>query len=424
MQKKLLAAAVGSALGAVAAPSFAQNATVNVYGALVAEYASIRHGQRNATDSYQNIDQWQNPGSAIGFRGEEKLGGGLSAWFQCETTMDYRGSNNSTAGGANSSQAQGLCSRDSALGIKGGFGNVFMGNWGMPLKRVTNDLVGAEDTGVYGVGRLLYGNSSTYGTTAPNAAAGTGDGRLNAGAWRRRQSNLVGYDTPVFSGFQGMFAYTTANMATGATSAQLKPRLWGLGVTYNNGPIALGFGYEKHKDMYGTVVAGWPAGSGACAGSDERAWALTGSYTFSNNLKLGAQYTRQTANSAVTQSDVRVNAWMVGMDWKISGPHGVRANYTRAGDVTGGVTAAGALGISTPARPAAAALASGGFTDTGANQWSIRYVHQLSKRTEATIGYVRLDNKRNANYELGGTNTTVLAGSDSNAVAIGMKHSF
>ncbi|HTD91480.1 MAG TPA: porin, partial [Burkholderiales bacterium] len=187
MQKKLLAAAVSGALGTMVAPvALAQNATVNVYGSLYAEYAQISHGMRNPTDIYQNYDHWQNPGSAIGFRGEEKLGGGMSAWFQCETTMDYRGSNNTATG----NQSQGICNRDSAFGLKGAFGNVFMGNWGTPMKRVTNDMVGANDTGVFGAARVLYGQSSTFGVQPPNAAAGAGS---TPGAYRRRQSNLLSY---------------------------------------------------------------------------------------------------------------------------------------------------------------------------------------------------------------------------------------
>ena len=449
MQKKLIAVAVAGALGAPAM-ALAQNATVNVYGAVVGEYASIKHGNRNvgATDPgqpYQRVDQWQNPGSALGFRGEEKLGGGLSAWFQCESTIDYRGSNNTGVG----SQSQGLCNRDSAMGIKGAFGNVFMGNWGTPFKRVTNDLVGANDTGVFGVARILYGGSSTYGISPPaqnianlstSAATGlvTNTGTqtpVGVGAWRRRQSNLIAYDTPNFRGFTGMVGVTAGNNATGATSAQLKPRLWSIGGIYNNGPLALGVAYEKHKDFFGAPAAGCPAiiavapASGAalapalgaaaiannCLGSSERAWALTGSYTFSNNLKLGAQYSQQKADvSAATGANTRINTWHIGIDWMISGPHGVRAAYSRAGDTTG--TLGATSGVLRPAVNAAGS--------TGASQWQIRYVHMLSKRTELTVGYSRLDNKANANYEMGGTSTNVLPGSDSNAVAVGMVHKF
>ncbi len=431
MQKKLLAAAVTGALGAMMAPvAIAQNATVNVYGAVVAEYASIKPSDRTATDPRSRYDQWQNPGSALGFRGEEKLGGGMSAWFQCETTMDYRGSANTGTGAT----SQGLCNRDSAMGVKGGFGNIFMGNWGTPFKRVTNDMVGANDTGVYGAGRILYGQSSTYSISAPNGTAAQLGLATTPGAWRRRQNNLLSYDTPNFGGFTGMASVTVGNNQTGATNGQLKARLWSIGGQYNNGPLSLGLAYEKHKDFYGVtaagaacpnaVAAGPVTALSACNGSSESAWVLAGSYTFSNSLKLGAQYSQQKADTSALAQSTKVNTWHVGIDWTISGPHGLRAAYSRAGDVTGGLATAVAFGPAMGQRPLPTAIALGGYSGTGASIASIRYVHMLSKRTELTLGYSRLDNKNNANYEIGGSTTTVNPGSDSNAIAFGMVHKF
>src|SRR5436190_2695435 len=157
MQKKLIAVAVGSALTAIgAAPALAQNATVNVFGTLYAEYASINNGAKSATEPYQRYDHFQNPGSEIGFRGEEKLGGGMSAWFQCTSSMDYRGSGNSSS--TTSPAGSTLCTRNSALGMKGGFGNIFFGNWQTPFTRVNlQSNTGANDTGVFGNAHIMTG---------------------------------------------------------------------------------------------------------------------------------------------------------------------------------------------------------------------------------------------------------------------------
>ena len=95
MNKSQISIAVCGAIGAVGASvAQAQNATVNVYGRLYAEYVHYEHANRSATEEYQNFDHLGNPGSRLGFRGQEKLGGGMSVWFQCETTMDWRGANN------------------------------------------------------------------------------------------------------------------------------------------------------------------------------------------------------------------------------------------------------------------------------------------------------------------------------------------
>ena len=125
---------------------------MNIYGVFYAEYSKINQGNTAPSVGFpggvalRDRDHLQNPGSAIGFRGEEKLGSGLSAWFQCESTADFRGQS-----------SEGFCARNSALGLKGGFGNVFMGNWDTPFKRV-QEATGSGDTGVFGSAWVLMGN--------------------------------------------------------------------------------------------------------------------------------------------------------------------------------------------------------------------------------------------------------------------------
>ena len=114
-----MAAAVA---GAFAAPAlvYAQNATVQVYGRANVEYGYVDQG-----NSRPNTDMFQTPGgSAVGFKGQEQLGGGLAAWFQCECSADVRGLNQ-----------DGFCSRNSAIGLRGGWGNLFFGKWDTPFKR-------------------------------------------------------------------------------------------------------------------------------------------------------------------------------------------------------------------------------------------------------------------------------------------------
>ena len=85
MNKKLMAVAVAGALAAPAL-AFAQASTVQIYGKITYEYGIADQG-----NGRPNVDYADSPGgSAIGFKGEEKLGGGLSAWFQCESSADVR----------------------------------------------------------------------------------------------------------------------------------------------------------------------------------------------------------------------------------------------------------------------------------------------------------------------------------------------
>ena len=378
MQRKLIVVAVTSALG-IPAAGLAQNATVSIYGRFYAEYAKVFQGNQNAAPFNQplvDVDFLQAPGSNIGFRGEEKLGGGMSAWFQCESSYDFRGQNQ-----------DGLCARNSALGLKGGFGNLFVGVWDTPFKRV-QDAVGGRDTAVFGTAFILMGASTTTGSAITNQAV-----------FRRRQVNSINYDTPNFGGFQLSGAYTNLNTQTNVVNSATgsKPRVWSLSAKYANGPINIYGAYETHKD----IVPG--------TSNDDSGWVVGATYTFANSLKIGGIYSRQKFDTSPVQAG-RVNTWHLGVDWKISGPHGLRASWTAAGDVKGNSAAIGAT------RPAA-----GG--DTGADLWQIRYVHTLSKRTELTAGYVKLKNDANARYQLGGLNNNQ-AGNDPSAIAIALDHRF
>jgi len=385
MQKKLIAIAVAGAMGAPAV-ALAQNATVNIYGRFYAEYGKVYQQDQNGApgQGLVDVDFLQNPGSNIGFRGEEKLGGSLSAWFQCETTADFRGQS-----------PEGWCSRNSALGLKGGFGNFFVGIWDTPFKRV-QDAVGGNDTGFFGTAFVLMGNSTTTGT-------GTG---ANPGVFKRRQTNSINYDSPNFGGFQLSGAYTNLNSQTNVLNSATgsKPRILSGAVKYANGPVNVYAAYEKHKDMGGSVAAP--------NGGEEKGYLLGGSYTFANRLKLGGLYSRQKFESS-PGAEGKVNVWHVGIDWMISGPHGIRAAWSSAGDVKGNSAALGGAGS---IRPAAG-------SDTGVDLYQIRYVHALSKRTELTAGYVKIKNESSARYALGGLNNNNI-GNDPSAVVIGLDHRF
>ena len=389
MQKKLLAVALAGAFGAPAL-AVAQSSTVQVFGTFYIEY-TVRADQGDAATggARTNADFLQNPGSEIGFKGEEKLGGGLSAWFQCATTADFRGQS-----------GEGWCSRNSALGLKGGFGNVFIGNWDTPFKRtVSPTAVGGNDTGIFGTAFLLLGNSTT---------TGVGVGRT---VFKRRQNNSINYDSPNFAGFQVMAAFTSAQPSTGTTTAQSnnKPRVLSLGAQYSAGPLYVSAGYEQLREFGGS-------GATVPGSTKDNAWHIGAAYTW-GPVRFGGQYTKQEFDT--TLGDVKVAAWHVGVDWNIVGPHGLRAAYTAARDVKGpagvgfGAGAPGAGGY----RPAP-----GG--NTGADLMQIRYVYTFSKRTEFTAGYVRLDNEAAAQYRLGGLSTAIAGGQNEDAWAIAVRHTF
>jgi len=403
MNKKLMAVAVAGALAAPAV-SMAQS-NVQVYGNMYVEYSFWNPGANTAgTTKPANADVLQTPGSEIGIKAEEKLGGGMSAWFQCASTADFRGVS-----------GDGWCTRNSALGLKGNFGNVYVGNWDTPMKRAAIN-VGGRDTGAFGTAFLLFGNSTTT------------DQGGNAGVFKRRQRNLITFDSPVVGGFSAQAAFSSTNNSTGITSnaQDAKPRVWSLAGTYKAGPLELAAAYEKHTKAYSnrtaaaagavgtagggaTIIAATAAAEPTFAG-DEEGYLLAGSYQV-GAVKLGALYTHQEADTALATT-AKASAYHVGAEWKLAGPHNLHFGYTKADSMKG--TAGAAMG----SRPAV--TAAGG---TGAKLYQIRYLYDFSKNTTASIGYVNLKNDRSGTYDLGGMTGTG-TGAKNSAVAMSLTHKF
>ena len=381
MQKKLMAVAVAGVLGAPVV-ALAQTSTVQIYGTLYVEYSRIDQGGPR-----QDVDILQTPGSNIGFKGEEKLGGGLSAWFQCESTADVRGQDQ-----------DGWCSRNSALGLKGGFGNVFIGNWDTPFKRTISPTnVGGNDTGIWGTASLLTAGSTTL------------NGNASRANFKRRQNNTINYDSPNFAGFQVMLATISLNHVTAVTGGtNSKPRLWSIGAQYSAGPLYVSGGYEQHNEF---------GGPGGAREGDDKGWHVGAAYTW-GPVRFGGQFTQQKFENIATAAggESKVKAWHVGVDWNIAGPHGLRAAYTQADDVKGTTGAPAVAGSQAQVRPSP-----GG--NTGAKMYQIRYVYNFSKRTEFTFGYVKLDNDSAAAYNIFGV-AGATAGSSPDAWGMGLRHSF
>ena len=417
MQKKLIAVAVAGVLGAPAV-ALAQTSTVNIYGKMTYEYAIIDQGAGLPTTDYAD-----NPGgSNIGFRGEEKLGGGLSAWFQCETSADVRGFDQ-----------VGLCSRNSAVGFKGAFGNLHFGRWDTPMKRALSpgSVGGIVETGAMGTSFIAWGGSG--GTDATVAS--------NRVRWKRREKGMTYYESPVFSGIQLLAAFTPGNGAidneTVDGDGNKKPRVWSFGGIYKNGPLGIGIGYERHNQFVqgspedctieaplvvpaaGTTVLCAPSTRPA-TDLDDRAWSISAGYTFAKKVEIGATYLDakyETGPGATTKR----KSWTVGVEWNVAGPHTLKAFYGNAGDSKG--NGGGISGGSSGSIPAPQ-VGGVGRSDTGAHDWSIGYMYRFSKRTAIQVGYHRTDNDANAKYKNGNANTPINGGEKQDGYGFHIAHTF
>jgi predicted porin len=401
MQKKLIAVAVA---GALAVPVIAAaQSSVTISGRATYEYG---HGDQGA--GRDNIDYADTPGgSAIRFAGQEALGGGMTAWFQCETSMDIRGLDQI-----------GLCSRNSAVGFRGGFGNIYFGRWDTPFKRVMNHgTVGAEETGLLGTSFLGFGGSGG------SSASQDGQESQQRQRWKRRETCMTTYDTPNFGGFQVMGAFTCGNTPSdfdggnGLVSGQAnqKPRVLSIGGQYVNGPLAIGIGYEKHKEFGAHAIGG--------SDLDDKGYGAGISYGFLNgNVLVGVNYLRREWETTAA-TETKKDTYGIGVDWRLPGPHQIQLQYQKAKDSKGNGLSIGGNG----GAMGCGVLIAGsiGCHDTGADQISIAYQYHFSKRTTIKFGYTKLDNDSRSNsIRVGNAASTLALGENLDSYAFLIKHNF
>jgi len=401
MNKKLMTLAVAGAFAAPAA-AFAQASNVQIYGTAYIEYAYAKQGV-GAAGQLNNTDLLQTPGSAIGFKGEEALGGGLSAWFQCESSMDFRGAGSQPQPEPAGTQNSGiLCGRNSALGFKGSFGNVYAGNWDSPWKIYSPAIIGTNETGALGLSGMLYGNStSTNDNTSPIV-------------FERRQNNSLNYVSPTWSGFSAALQISTPQTTTGITSNATvgKPRTIGIGLNYTNGPLIVSGSFEQHTNFAALNGAGTQKGT-----TDQGYWGGI-AYQF-GPVKAGGVIAKRTFDGgcnvivAACTGDGSVTTYGLNIDWAIAGPHELKAAYVKANS-TSGANAAGLVGN---------LVFNGGAGQTGGSQWEVEYLYNFSKRTRISFGYTALNNDTNARYGLAGF-TAPAAGQNQSAFMTSIKSTF
>jgi predicted porin len=377
MKRKLIAAAVAGAF--IAPAAYAQTSTVQMYGLLNVEYgfaSPANTGAAPGTDR-SGYDALNSGASRIGFKGEEKLGSGMSAWFQCESDIRFIGGGSTSAGA--------LCDRNSALGLKGGFGNVYAGSWDSPMKRVSAITRMTNETGWLGSQQMTLSNGGAW-----------------TGSFSTRGTNTINYDTPSFGGFSASAQYSTLQAAKNDGVAPTKKgRQMSFSGQYVAGPMALVGAYSVHDDDRTT------AGAVAGLGQEDKAYFLGGTYSF-GAAKIGLSYINAEINSTTVKTER--DSWHVAFDYKITAPGTIRFGYSQAGDAEATTKATGVMA----------------GQNTGAKLWQVGYNHAMSKRTTASLSYARMDNKSAGTYSLTGVTSgaIVTPGSDAGAIVLGMNHTF
>lgn len=356
MKKSLIALAVASA---VASPAFAATSNVDIYGIL-----NVAYNRVNDDGAFSNnSNSITSNASRLGFKGTEDLGGGLAAIWQIESGFNVDETN-----GTNT-----LGSRNTFVGLKGGFGTV---------------LVGKHDTPMKSMGRMV----DNFGDTMADSRNLLGSNAYSKQLFDLRTPNTVAYVSPDFSGLTASVAYVTDWNSNGNSLDNNNKDAYSLTAVYNNGPLMAGLGYEKHDNSTTTTS------------QNDSIWRLVAGYKI-GDAKIGALYEKTKSN----YDDVNQRkAWGLFGNYTM-GAITFKANYLKVGDYKNS-------------------------TDSGAKQYTIGADYALSKRTTVYALYGKVSNDSNDGWFSmgigGGTSDRVDVNNNGNAgdkvsvFGIGVKHSF
>ncbi len=389
MQKKLIALAVAAAL---AAPALAL-ADVTVYGKLIADLENVKSDKATgvnvaftapATSGSYSVNRVISNASRLGFKGEEDLGDGMKAFFQVEANVNLTGTD-ATPGIFN-----GI--RNSGAGIKSdAFGAVSIGNWDTPFK-LTHNKIELFDNTTFASATNLIGRAGK--TTATAAQAAT-----TAANFVTRQAGVVQYYSPSFSGFDVKAAFApaadTLAVANNGATKQNKS-VFSVSGTYDANDIYVALGFESHGDAFA------PTAARASTGSDT-ATRLVGSYKIADGFWVGATVESVKVTAATLVATGVTTASRTGFELATSyklDKNNFGLSYVKLGNM-------------------------GAATKTGANQISLRYGYDLSKRTQAFAMYSALSNDTAGQYGLSaGQNIASAAGAKLSGFGAGLQHSF
>jgi predicted porin len=349
MKKSLIA------LAALAASGFAMaQSSVTLFGVVDTNVTHVRGG-----NNWTGMDNGGNASSRLGFRGVEDLGNGLKAQFWLEGGI---ATDEGTGVGGGATGPGFEFKRRSTVSLMGNFGEVRLGR---------STTAAYDATSRYDVfGTVGVGQSQQFGDVI-------------------RTSNMLSYYSADFSGFKFGVNYGFGEVA-GETSAN---SYVGAGLTYDNGPLSLGLGYDRQNDR---AVSLAPVATGT-ATTDMTRWSLGGSYNF-GAAKLAAAYTNVSNKIDATGVKLKDQDYYVGLSAPVGAAGEAKIAYNRYETKFDGAKAK-------------------------ADQLSLGYVHNLSKRTAVYGTYAYLKNKDGALKALS-TKATLKDGEKQHAVQVGVRHAF
>jgi predicted porin len=361
MKHTLLAAA---AIAACALDTAAAQSTVTLYG--IVDAALVRESGGSA-GAVTKVTSGAASASRIGFKGQEDLGGGLSAIFTLETGTKI---DTGALDAANT-----LFNRQAFVGLKGKAGTLTVGRQYTPYHNALVQVADPFGTGYAGTSKNLFPDSGS----------------------NVRTSNTIVYAAPGYHGWTGDIAWSTGEQAGDAEAG----RQMGASLGYGRGPFNVRFAYNYRNSD--TAAAGGTAAVRRGTGT---------------NRLLAANYDLGFAKLfAAWGIDKGINSAPLGNP---NNPYGGVAPTpsTDGSEVLLGLQAPlarGTLMASVMRKNDRTAF------DQDASSWGVGYLYPLSKRSSLYAAYARISNRNGAGYTVANNSES---GTGSRAWNLGMRHSF
>lgn len=413
MTRRTCAKISSLALAMLLAPTAGHTAPT-LYGAIfeTVEVIEGRHATSPANGgsghTYARTSRVASHSSMFGIKGTEELNHDLSAFFQIESSFNANTGTGTIAG------------RNTGVGLKSQhWGTLVMGHWDSPMKLSsvradpwrTNTIAGYNSlisTPGFGIGKQRLGEGSPDGATA---------------AFDIRATNTIQYWSPTYAHISARLMVTTSNKVRVSNATRhYDPYLWGLSLSYDNGPLWASYAYEHRKDYFGinsmvkSVQSSYSTPrfsvGNDVSGSSDHAHRISMGYQL-GNTKLGLVYERlnyHNKGSTTINSMQRYerDAVYASLEHRFAKVHHVRLAY----------------GQTTRIRCAVV----GGSCDSanmGVKLFAVGYAYDLSKRTQLVAQFAQINNQSMAVYSFGdNTPPPSGAGATLRGVSVGMSHRF
>ena len=379
----------------------------------------------------------------------------------------------------NQHSGRGLCTAESKVGFShADWGDIAFATWLLPffeLRIWMDPFYGVGDDGHSSImgsvgGQTVFYSPGGFDMSSIGAGPDTGfngaeldlsvggvDASLN-----RRQESIVQYMSPNWSGFMLRFAFTPGlrNDTVALGGHRIDPMIMSGQLTYSNGPMWLGLGWQNHDDWTADKIGCPNSGFNPALPSSPFNPATTHCMRESNAdaYRLAARYTFDMGDGASAQlgvmwedleyelegtGDIRAtmggfgyganfNTYMASADGTPTTLGGGDVTFGReAFQVTGKIKFGGPLDFRFSYMDAddlemECAMCSGDWQDTAADSVSVGLVYTLPAGTEMRMTYTEVNNDANGTYNLGisGAGLFSTRGRDIEMFAIGFAQGF